>query len=122
MTFRTFIAVAFAALLALGAASGGAFAQTDAQKALIDAAKAEGVVGEQADGYLGFRVPASDPALQTAVSVTNAARRQAYQESARETGVTVDVAGARMFEGFLLRRIPSGQWYRNAAGQWVRKP
>ena len=122
MTFRTLFAVAIAAILALGVAAGGSFAQTDAQKALIDAAKAQGVVGEQADGYLGFRTQSSDSALQTAVSVTNAARRQAYQASAEQTGVTADVAGARMFEGFLLQRIPSGQWYRNAAGQWVQRP
>lgn len=122
MTFRTLFAVAIAAILALGVAAGGSFAQTDAQKALIDAAKAQGVVGEQADGYLGFRTQSSDPALQTAVSVTNAARRQAYQASAEDTGVTAEVAGARMFEGFLLPRIRSGQWYRNAAGQWVQRP
>ena len=63
-------------------AAGAAFAQTSQQKALIDAAKAQGTVGEQADGYLGFRVASSDAALTQAVQVTNAARREAYARSA----------------------------------------
>ena len=46
--------VAVAAVAALGVA-GGVMAQTSGQKALVDAAKAEGRVGEQADGYLGVR-------------------------------------------------------------------
>ncbi len=120
MSFRKFFVVA-AAVAALGVAAGAAFAQTSAQKSMIDAAKVQGAVGEQADGYLGFRVPASDPALTQAVQATNAARREAYARSAQAAGTTADVAGARMFEGQLLPRISSGQWYRNAQGQWVQR-
>jgi uncharacterized protein YdbL (DUF1318 family) len=120
MSFRKFFVVA-AAVAALGVAAGAAFAQTASQKAMIDAAKAQGTVGEQADGYLGFRVPASDAALNEAVQVTNAARREAYARSAQAAGTTADVAGVRMFEGQLLPRISSGQWYRNAQGQWVQR-
>jgi uncharacterized protein YdbL (DUF1318 family) len=110
-----------AAVVALGVAAGAAMAQTSAQKATIDAAKAQGVVGEQADGLLGFRTSASDPALQAAVTTTNAARREAYAASARQAGTTPDVAGARMFESQLMPRIATGQWYRNTAGQWVQR-
>lgn len=110
-----------AAVTALGLAGGVAVAQTSAQKAAIDAAKAQGIVGEQADGYLGFRTSASDPVLQTAVTTTNDARREAYAVTARQAGTTPDVAAARMFESQLMPRITSGQWYRNAAGQWVQR-
>lgn len=110
-----------AAVVALGVAAGAALAQTPAQKATIDSAKAQGVVGEQADGYLGFRTSASDPALQDAVTTTNAARARAYAASAAQAGTTPDVAAARMFESQLLPRITTGQWYRNAAGQWVQR-
>lgn len=120
MSFRKFFVVA-AAIVALGAAAGAAFAQTTAQKSMIDAAKAQGTVGEQADGYLGFRVPASDPSLVEAVQVTNAARREAYARSAQAAGTTADVAGVRTLEGQLLPRISTGQWYRNAQGQWVQR-
>ena len=59
------IFVVGAALAALGFA-GAAIAQTSAQKAQIDQAKAAGVVGEQADGYLGFRTSTSDAGLRAA--------------------------------------------------------
>ena len=120
MTFRKLFVVG-AALLALGVAAGAAIAQTPAQKSMIDAAKTQGVVGEQADGYLGFRVPAANPALQGAVTTTNAGRRQAYAASAAQAGTSAEVAGARMFEANLLPRISTGQWYRNTQGQWVQR-
>lgn len=120
MSFRKIFVIA-AAVAALGVAAGAAFAQTSQQKSMIDAAKAAGTVGEQADGFLGFRVASSDSALTQAVQVTNAARREAYARSAASAGTTADVAGARMFESQLRPRISSGEWYRNAQGQWVQR-
>lgn len=119
MTLRKTFVIG-AALVALGLAATAAFAQTGAQKALVDAAKADGAVGEQADGYLGVRTSVDAPTRQ-AVTVTNSARRQAYASSAADTGVTAEVAAARMFESLLLPRVSSGQWYRNAQGQWVQR-
>jgi uncharacterized protein YdbL (DUF1318 family) len=119
MTFRKYFVLG-AAVVALGVAAGAAMAQTPAQKSLIDAAKAQGVVGEQADGYLGVRTSA-DPELQTAVTATNSARRRVYAASAADVGTSTEVAAARMFESQLLPRISTGQWYRNASGQWVQR-
>jgi len=119
MTFRKLmIAGAAVALLAVGATA--AVAQTSAQKALIDSAKSQGTVGEQADGYVGIRTTA-DADLRAAVEATNSGRRAVYARSATEAGTTTEIAAARMFETQLLGRISSGQWYRNAAGQWVQR-
>lgn len=123
MSFRKLFVVG-AAILALGVAAGAAFAQTADQKAMIDAAKAQGTVGEQADGYLGIREPGSASSdLRAAVTATNNGRRQAYAASAAEAGdgATAEAAGARMFERLLFPRVTTGQWYRNSAGQWVRR-
>ncbi|CAN5270609.1 YdbL family protein [soil metagenome] len=124
MTLRNLFAVG-AAVAAIGGATviaaGPALAQTSAQKTMIDAAKADGVVGEQSDGLLGFHTPSSDSGLQAAVTATNAARRSLYANSAAQAGTSSEVAGARMFETQLMPRITSGQWYRNASGAWVRK-
>lgn len=123
MTFRKLFVVG-AAIMALGVAAGAALAQTADQKAMIDAAKAQGTVGEQADGYLGIREPASvSAALRSAVTVTNNARREAYARSAAEAGegATAEAAGARMFTRLLFPKISTGQWYRDSAGQWVRR-
>lgn len=118
MNFRKLFVVG--AAVAAIAVAGASLAQTNAQKAMIDEAKVEGVVGEQADGYLGFRSGTSDTALQEAVRVTNEARRNAYAARAAETGVATDVAAARMFEALLRPRLARGEWYRNAQGQWVQ--
>ena len=122
MSFRKLFVVA-AAVAALGVAAGAAFAQTAQQKAMSDSAKVEGIVGEQADGYLGFRQPSSDPALTQAVTVTNNARREAYGRSAQAAGdgATTEAAAARAFQTIVMPRIQSGQWYRNAQGQWVQR-
>ena len=121
MSFRKLFVVA-AAVAALGvAAAGAAFAQTAQQKAMIDAAKAQGTVGEQSDGYLGFRQASTDPALTQAVTVTNNARREAYARSGQSAGTTADVAAARAFVTIVLPRISSGEWYRNDQGQWVQR-
>ena len=121
MTFRKLFVIG-AAVAALGVAAGAAYAQTDAQKALIDSAKAQGTVGEQADGYLGIRQPSSvAPEVRVAVETTNAARRSAYADRGARAGTTADVAAATMFQNILLPRISTGQWYRNAAGQWVQR-
>lgn len=120
MSFRKIFVIA-AAVAALGVAAGAAFAQSPQQKALIDAAKSAGTVGEQADGFVGFRIASSDAALTQAVQVTNAARREAYARSAASAGTTADIAGSRMFESQLRPRISAGEWYRNAQGQWVQR-
>ncbi|MBI2262463.1 MAG: YdbL family protein [Caulobacterales bacterium] len=120
MSFRKLFVIT-AAVAALGVAAGAAFAQTSQQKAMIDAAKAQGTVGEQSDGYLGFRQASTDPALTQAVTVTNNARREAYARSGQTAGTTVDVAAARAFVTIVLPRISAGEWYRNAQGQWVQR-
>ncbi len=123
-TRRGGLKAAFAAgvvALAMGAAiAGSALAQTSAQKALIDAAKSRGEVGEQADGFVGVRT-ATDADTREAITITNTARRQAYANRGAEAGVSAAVAGARMFESQLLPRIRSGEWFRNAQGQWVQR-
>lgn len=120
MNYRNLL-TAVVAVAALGAAVvGPAMAQSASQKTLIDQAKAAGTVGEQADGYLGVRTTV-DSDTQAAVNATNAGRRQVYARSASEAGTTADVAGARMFETQLQGRISSGQWFKNASGQWVQR-
>ena len=62
--------------------------------ALIDQAKSQGVVGEQADGYLGI-VSGGDAALRSAVAEINTGRAAAYKDIAAQAGLseaTVDRA------------------------------
>ena len=97
-----------------------ASAQSDAAKALVDGAKARGSVGEQGDGFLGFVMPAADPALAAAVAEINAGRAQVYRETAARTGVMPDAAGQATAQQ-LFARLPAGQYFKPVNGNWARK-
>src|SRR5690606_40145663 len=91
----------FAPVLAATAAlalAGAALAQSPQAKALVDQAKAQGVVGEQSDGFLGFVSGGGDAAVRSAVAEINAGRAQLYQSAAARNGVTPAAAGAAAFE------------------------
>jgi uncharacterized protein len=111
------LAVAVAATLPL---AGPARADLAASKALVDRAKAQGLVGEQADGYLGFVRAANDPALSAAVQEINAGRRQAYQEVAQKTGTPVEAA-AEATGKTLVAKTPPGQFHKPLGGSWLQK-
>jgi uncharacterized protein YdbL (DUF1318 family) len=104
----------------LPAAIGPAASQSDATKMLVDAAKARGLVGEQADGFLGFVMPAADPALAAAAAEINAGRAQVYREIAARTGVTPEASGQATAQQ-LFARLPVGQYFKTLTGMWVRK-
>ena len=108
---------AAAAAPAAPALAQGAYA---AEKSMVDAGKARGQVGEQADGYLGFVQGPGDPALAAAVARINAARRQAYQDVAARTGVTPDAAGVAAAK-LLIAKVPAGEYYATPDGQWVKR-
>ncbi len=110
--------LAFAAVLALGSA-GMAQAQS-AAKATVDAAKVSGVVGEQADGYLGLVSSDAPAAVRAAVAEINTGRTAAFRDAAAKAGTTVEVAGAAVGKQ-LFERLPAGQFYRTADGRWAKK-
>jgi len=113
MTMMAKLTTVLAVTIALGAA-GVALAQTDPS---VEAARASGAVGEQADGYLGFPKPPS-AALKSAVDAINIKRRAAYTDLAAKRNVTVqEAAGATACE-LLGSRVGAGQMYRTQAGAW----
>ncbi len=120
MQRRDLISVGAAVLAALVVTQPVA-AQAMNAKAAVDAAKAEGVVGEQADGFLGFVKPSSDTALRSAVAEINAGRAQLYREAAAKNGVSVEAAGASAFTTVVQTKLKPGEYYKPAGGGWVRK-
>ena len=97
-----------------------AFADLASDKATVEAAKAAGIVGEQADGYLGFVTGSADGAVTAAVNDINAGRATVYAETASKTGVTRDAAG-QATGAQLLGRVPAGQFFKPIGGAWTRK-
>lgn len=84
----------------------------------LDAAKGQGLVGEQPNGYLGV-VKATPEAVELVADI-NARRREAYERIARENGITLDqvanLAGQKAIE-----RSAAGIYIRTPDGQWVTK-
>lgn len=84
----------------------------------LEQAKARGLVGEQADGYLGV-VEGSAEARALAERV-NAKRRDEYAAIAKKRGTSVK-AVAQLAGAKLVQRAPSGQFVRGSDGRWVKK-
>ena len=116
MIRRLIIALA----LCLNLAAGGAHAQSAEAKATVDAAKAQGVVGEQGDGFLGLVSGSASAPVKAAMDEINAGRSKAYQDIATRSGVSPAAAGEATAQQ-LFARVPAGQYYRPVGGAWTRK-
>ena len=85
----------------------------------VMAARANGVVGERYDGYLGAS-GALSPQVRAKVGAINIKRRALYSDLAARRGVTsgdVGVAAACA----LLNRVAVGEVYLLTEGQWRRR-
>ncbi|RJF85467.1 YdbL family protein [Sphingomonas cavernae] len=109
---KIIIGLGFALVLAAGVA-GVARAQSGA----VSAALASGDVGEQADGYLGFRNPPS-AALKSEVDAINIKRRAAYTDLAAKRGVSVSDMAAATGCQTLTSKVGPGRAYRLTDGVW----
>jgi uncharacterized protein YdbL (DUF1318 family) len=116
MMRRLFLALSLTGALAAGTVQ----AQSAATKDAVVAAKAAGVVGEQADGFLGLVTGSAPPDVKAAVAEINAGRAGAYKDIAAKTGVTEQAAGEATARQ-LFDRMPPGGWYKPLGGSWTRK-
>lgn len=114
---NTLIAIALGASLA----GGNALAQaTPEAKAAVDAAKLAGTLGEQSDGYLALVGDQGGGSIIASMQRINAGRAAAYRATAAKTGVTAEAAGQATAQ-VLYGRLPAGEWYRPAGGNWTKK-
>ena len=116
---RNHLSITAAVLAALALAPAAAIAM-DAKSA-VDAAKTGGVVGEQADGFLGFVKTSDDPALKAAVQEINEGRAGLYRQAAAKNSVSVEAAGASAYTTIVQAKLKPGEFYKPANGGWVRK-
>ncbi|MFA7439578.1 MAG: YdbL family protein [Sphingomonadaceae bacterium] len=101
----------------LFAMSGPVLAQVDP---ILESARAQGQVGEQADGYLGIRGSASGE-LKAHVDQLNIKRKAVYTETAVKRGVTVADVGAATGCELFASRVAPGEYYRDANGVWHQR-
>lgn len=97
-----------------------AHADLASARAAVVAAKEQGIVGEQGDGYLGFVKGSADPTTEAAVNEINAGRAEVYRETAQKTGVTPEAAGEAA-ANVIIGRLAKGRYYKPLDGAWTRK-
>ncbi|MEO1252951.1 MAG: YdbL family protein [Pseudomonadota bacterium] len=105
-----------------GAATGIAvlFASASAASPLVENAKDQCIVGEQADGYLGIvDGAAADAALRREVRDINQQRKAAYTDIAARNGVSINVTAALTAEKLINDARP-GECVRDASGAWIQ--
>jgi uncharacterized protein YdbL (DUF1318 family) len=82
--------------------------------------RATGLVGEQADGYLGLVGPA--PAdVRAQMESVNIQRRAAYTQLASQRGATIEEVAAATACQIFATRVGPGQYYRLPDGVWRRR-
>jgi uncharacterized protein YdbL (DUF1318 family) len=86
----------------------------------LQTAKAQGLVGEQANGYLGVVKPDVSADVRALVGDINGQRKQKYQDIARRNNTSLQaveaLAGKKAME-----KTPSGQFIKPPSTGWVRK-
>jgi uncharacterized protein YdbL (DUF1318 family) len=86
----------------------------------LDSARAQGLVGEQTDGYVGAVQPGASAEVDRLVAEVNAKRRAAYEDIARKNGTAVTAVAALAGQR-LLERAPPGAWIGDGTGHWYQK-
>jgi|CXWL01.1.fsa_nt_gi uncharacterized protein YdbL (DUF1318 family) len=114
---RAWTKTAIAALmLATAISAAPASAQQDT---VLAQARASGVIGEQADGYLGVRTGQTASAdLRARVDQLNIRRRAEYTTRAERNNATPNEMAASIVCVLFGERLRVGEYYRNEAGQW----
>ena len=85
------------------------------------ALRSTGLVGEQADGYLGLVTEAVSAAVRAQVEAVNIRRRAHYTDLARRRGVRVEEVAVATACEVIASRLSPGHWYRLAEGGWRRR-
>ena len=84
----------------------------------IRALKTEGLIGEKANGLLGF--VKKSPADRALVNAENEDRKAAYAEIAQSQGSSAAVVAKRRASQ-LVEQAVSGDWFQDAASKWAQK-
>lgn len=85
----------------------------------VDEAQSQGLVGENASGYLEL-TPRGNSAAKTLIDNVNAKRKIRYQEIADKQKTELKsiekIAGEK-----IINKLKSGEFYKDSDGQWHKK-
>ena len=83
-------------------------------------AKAQGLVGERPDGLVGVVSDSPAAEIRQLAEQVNAERMAEYRRIAQETDAPLEAVQARAGRQ-IIQRLPSGQYFMDAAGRWRQK-
>jgi len=98
-----------------------AAAQADNAKSIVDGAKASGIIGETAGGYLAA-VGSAPREVVNAMNEINIRRKSLYTRLAREQNLQIDVVAALTAEKVRATKAKSGEKYMDKSGSWITIP
>ncbi|MDX2428503.1 MAG: YdbL family protein [Xanthomonadales bacterium] len=82
--------------------------------------KADGLIGEQANGYLGLVAQNAPSSIKNLVADTNAKRKAGYQKIAAKQGTSLaDVE--KVGGNTAIEKTLPGNYIRDASGTWYKK-
>jgi uncharacterized protein YdbL (DUF1318 family) len=84
----------------------------------LHGARATGLIGEKADGYVSALSPS--PEVNQLVTDVNLKRRMEYERISKENGQTVSVVGT-LAAPKIAGGLPKGAKYQAADGSWKTK-
>lgn len=82
--------------------------------------KAQGLVGEQNNGYLGLVKGDAPPDVKALVTDVNNQRKAQFKQIAAKNGIAEDEA-AKVFAREAAARTAPGNYIQNPSGGWVKK-
>ncbi|UZR29796.1 YdbL family protein [Methylococcus mesophilus] len=86
----------------------------------LDAAKGQGLVGEQPNGYLEAVKADAAGEVRALVADINAKRRQKYEEIAEKNQTSLQVVEA-LAGKTAIEKTPPGQYIKSPSGTWMIK-
>jgi uncharacterized protein len=89
------------------------------QSRLLDAPRAQGIVGERYDGYAVVR-GAAPPDVVALVNSVNAERRAIYAQRAAAQRAPAEEVG-KVYAAEIMKSAPTGTWFLAESGQWKQK-
>ncbi len=85
----------------------------------LDEARAKGLLGERADGYVAALKDDAPGEVKKLAESVNAQRRAYYAEIAQRNGAPVEAVAALAGQK-LIANLPAGQWAHDGSG-WKKK-
>ena len=86
----------------------------------LDQAKAQGLLGEMPNGYLGLVRASASPEAKALMKDINRKRRQKYQEISRKNGTKLGAVEA-LAGKTVLKKTKPGHYIKSPSGNWMKK-